>query len=271
MLPSRSIVSAALLMLAGLSTVQAEEKTLVPGKPALTESMVNDYCKFFEWRWQETLAKVGSRERLAQMRSKIHRGLDGIYKDFIFSAREIDQNWDSLSGRETEHVWKVLYDKAKALNVDVDNGMDLELFKRITGKVKLMLIFGVGSDLASRGNYPDLKKAWDYVRQNLREDPRPHKAKMAVGYAWVQEERRKRREEIKDQARREAVDATAAGSPLAAIESSEQFRSFFQLIEKLEDLDGLSGDDLVVLARMKKYFKVKLRGAEPSSTKKGVA
>ena len=63
----RCFVSSALLVLAGLGAARAEEKVLVPGDPLLTQGMVDDYCRYFEWRWPQSLAKLGGPQRLGQV------------------------------------------------------------------------------------------------------------------------------------------------------------------------------------------------------------
>jgi hypothetical protein len=63
----RCFVSSALLVLAGLGTVQAGEKVLVPGDLPLTQGMVDDYCRYVAWRWPQVFAKVGGSERLGQL------------------------------------------------------------------------------------------------------------------------------------------------------------------------------------------------------------
>jgi hypothetical protein len=62
----RCFVSSALLVLAGLGAARAEEKVLVPGDPPLTQGMVDDYCRYVEWRWPQALARLGGPQRLRQ-------------------------------------------------------------------------------------------------------------------------------------------------------------------------------------------------------------
>jgi len=63
----RCFVSSALLVLAGLGTAQAGEKVLVPGDLPLTQSMVDDYCRYVAWRWPQVFAQSGGPERLGQL------------------------------------------------------------------------------------------------------------------------------------------------------------------------------------------------------------
>ena len=60
----RCFVSSALLVLAGVCAARAEEKVLVPGDPPLTQGMVDDYCRYVEWRWPQSLARLGGPQRL---------------------------------------------------------------------------------------------------------------------------------------------------------------------------------------------------------------
>jgi hypothetical protein len=62
----RCFVPSAVLLLAGLGAARAEEKVLVPGDPPLTQAMVDDYCRFVEWRWPGSLARLGGPQRLGQ-------------------------------------------------------------------------------------------------------------------------------------------------------------------------------------------------------------
>lgn len=64
----RMLLSSALLCLVGFSTAHAtEKKVLVPGQPALTQDMLDDYMKYLEWRSGPILARAGGPARLAQM------------------------------------------------------------------------------------------------------------------------------------------------------------------------------------------------------------
>ena len=63
----RCFVSSALLVLAGLGAVRAEEKVLVPGNPPLTQGMVDDYCRYVAWRWPQAFARAGGPERFGQL------------------------------------------------------------------------------------------------------------------------------------------------------------------------------------------------------------
>jgi hypothetical protein len=63
----RCLLSPALLVLAGLGAARADEKVLVPGNPPLTQGMVDDYCRFVEWRWPRALDRLGGPQRLGQV------------------------------------------------------------------------------------------------------------------------------------------------------------------------------------------------------------
>jgi hypothetical protein len=63
----RCFVSSALLLVAGLGAARAEEKVLVPGNPPLTQAMVDDYSRYVEWRWPQSLARLGGPQGLGQV------------------------------------------------------------------------------------------------------------------------------------------------------------------------------------------------------------
>lgn len=61
-------LSVAFLVAAFAGTARPDDKkVLVPGDPALTQDMVDDYGKLAEWRFGPVLAKVGGVDRLRQM------------------------------------------------------------------------------------------------------------------------------------------------------------------------------------------------------------
>jgi hypothetical protein len=59
----RCLVSSALLVLAGLSAARAEEKVLMPGNPALTQRMVDDYYRLAQWRWRPSARDLEALQR----------------------------------------------------------------------------------------------------------------------------------------------------------------------------------------------------------------
>src|SRR5262245_66136551 len=61
------IVAATLMCVAAGTARPDTKKTLVAGEPALTQDMVDDYCKMADWRFGPALAKVGGVDRLRQM------------------------------------------------------------------------------------------------------------------------------------------------------------------------------------------------------------
>jgi hypothetical protein len=64
----RSLVPAALLLLATIGPTGAgDKKVLVPGDPPLTPDILDDYARLAEWHLGPALARVGGKERLAQL------------------------------------------------------------------------------------------------------------------------------------------------------------------------------------------------------------
>src|SRR5262245_11778939 len=61
------IVAATLMCVAAGTARPDTKKTLVAGEPALTQDMVDDYCKMADWRFGPLLAKAGGVDRLRQM------------------------------------------------------------------------------------------------------------------------------------------------------------------------------------------------------------
>jgi hypothetical protein len=81
----RCFVSSALLVLAGLGAARAEDKVLVPGNPPLTQGMVDDYCRYFAWRWPQAFASAGGSQRLGQMVVNDWRGGDGAKQKAVLA------------------------------------------------------------------------------------------------------------------------------------------------------------------------------------------
>src|SRR5262249_4818069 len=68
MLLLRSFMGPVLVMVAGFGAAGAgDNRVVVPGQPALTQDMVDDYAKFLEWRLGPAVARAGGTERLRQM------------------------------------------------------------------------------------------------------------------------------------------------------------------------------------------------------------
>jgi hypothetical protein len=67
MLKLSCFIALALLLLAGLGAAGAGEKGLVPGDPPLTQSMVDDYCRYVAWRSPQALVRAGGPQRFGQL------------------------------------------------------------------------------------------------------------------------------------------------------------------------------------------------------------
>jgi hypothetical protein len=85
----RCFVSSALLVLAGAGAACAEEKVLVPGDPPLTQSMVEDYCRYIEWRSPSALSGLGGPGRLGQMLANDWKNEDKVRQKTVLA----DLNW----------------------------------------------------------------------------------------------------------------------------------------------------------------------------------
>lgn len=70
-----------LLGLACPGLAQPEEKPAVP----LTQSMVDDYCRYVAWRWPQLFARVGTSERLGQMVANDWKNCDTARQEAILA------------------------------------------------------------------------------------------------------------------------------------------------------------------------------------------
>jgi len=64
---SKFLFAPALLVLAGPGGVHAGEKVLVPGDLPLTQSMVDEYCRYVAWCCPQAFAQAGGSQRLGQL------------------------------------------------------------------------------------------------------------------------------------------------------------------------------------------------------------
>jgi hypothetical protein len=94
---------------------EAEKKVLVPGPPPLTQDMLDDYCKFLEWRLGSALEKVGGIDRLRQMLINDWRnGNKARQKAFAEDLKWWREDYPKLTAAERERLVARNTDRAEA-------------------------------------------------------------------------------------------------------------------------------------------------------------
>lgn len=249
--------------------------------------------------------------KIAQLKGSVKSTLGDFYEAFCLAATDVNEDWGTLKGRDLDRVWLVVYKTAKEILVDwnegggAEDGMDFDTFRGFTNKVKSMIVYSIGVDIASRATGVELKDARDYVRVHLKNDIRPMREKMVDGYNWVKERQSQQAEINKANAAEAAANAKAAASnvtgtaitPVASTPAIapratqvadaktpsvlksglpthpttsgplDQLRSFIQMTEKLIGIDGFSDHFVAGLVKVQKLARAELVDFESRQAK----
>jgi hypothetical protein len=101
----RCFALSTLLVFAGLGAAKAAEKVLVPGDLPLTQSMVDDYCRYVAWRWPQAFIKVGGSQRLGQLVVNDWKNGDKArQRAFLADLRWWREDFSKLSPAERERL-----------------------------------------------------------------------------------------------------------------------------------------------------------------------
>jgi hypothetical protein len=110
----RCFGSSALLVLVGFGAARADDRVLVPGDPPLTQGMVNDYCRYVEWCWPQTLSQLGGPQRLAQLIVNDWKNDDRArQKAFLANLKWWREDFGRLSPAQRERLRQVPDEEAR--------------------------------------------------------------------------------------------------------------------------------------------------------------